>query len=152
MAAPTTYKFGKMLVYLEDRVTPNTYIAPCGFAEKTFEISKELSDTTIPDCDDPDAPAWTGREVRALSWSVSGSGVLAKEAFEEWRTFAQSSGSRKVRVLIAQDTTAPYTAGDGGYWTGPAHLESFQITANLGEKVQIAVTLQGDGETVWTAN
>lgn len=151
MAAPTTFKFGKLIVLLEDQAAPGTFAAPCGFTEKSFSVSKSLSDVTVPDCADPDAPAWTGREVQSLSWSVTGSGILAQEAFEEWRTFAESSTARKVRVLIAQDTTGA-TVGDGGYYEGSAHLESFEITASLGEKVQISVSLQSDEAPTWTAH
>jgi len=145
MAAPTTLKFGKLVVYLEDQATPGTYAAPCGFTEKSFSISKDLTDVTVPDCADPDAPAWVGREVASLSWSVTGSGVLALEALEEWRTFAESSLARNVRVEI---TTA--VGAGGGYWQGKAHLSSFEVSATLGEKIQISVSLESDESAIWT--
>lgn len=145
---PTTLKYGALVVYLEDTATPGTYIAPCGLTEKSFTLSKDASDIVVPDCDPllVDAPAWTGREVRSISWSVSGSGILAVEAIETWREFAESTVSRNVRVEI---TTA---AGlGGGYYTGKAHLTSWEVSGSLGEKVQVSITLDSDEEAVWTA-
>jgi predicted secreted protein len=146
MALPTALSFGKMVMYLESRTTPGNYIAPCGLTTRSFNISKETSDITLPDCADPDLPAWQARDVRALSWTVSGEGVLALEALIEWRTFAQSSQSRRVRVEL---TTA--AGAGGGYWTGSGHLTSFEVSGTLGEKLQVSIEIQGDGEAVWTA-
>lgn len=144
MAQPTTRKFGQMKVYLGDGGTPEVFAAPCGFSEKALEITKDLTDVTLPDCDDPDLPAWTGREVRAISWQVTGQGVMAMEAYETWRDFALSSSSKNVRVELSGTG-----AQGGGYYQGAAHLSSFGTSVSLGEKVQIAITLQGDGELTW---
>ena len=149
MAVATTFKYSKLIILLEDQTTPGNYAAPCGLTERSFSLSKELTDILVPDCADEDAPAWTGRDVRSISASINGSGVLASESFEEWRSFAQSTVFRNVRVIIAQDTTGT-TPGDGGFWTFKAHVESFEITGNIGEKVQISIALQSDGEAVWT--
>lgn len=38
-----------------------------------------------------------------------------------------------------------------GYDEGPFILTQFQTTANLGEKVQVSITLANAGEVVWHA-
>jgi len=145
MALPTTRRFGQMLVYIEDPAVPGTWIAPCGFNSKSISFTKELTDIVIPDCADPDAVAAVGREVRSTSWSISGSGVLALEALTDWRNFYNSIASWNVRVEIVS------TAGQGGgVYEGKAHMASMELSAELGDKVQLAVEIQSDGEVVFT--
>lgn len=147
MAAPTTRKFGQMTVYLENPAVPGTWTAPCGFTSKAFEMSKDLTEIVVPDCADPDLVAYVGREVRSLSWSVSGDGVLALESLTSWRNFADATAAWGIRVDIDG------AAGSGsGVWEGKAHLESFSISGDLGEKLQVEVSIQGDGGLTFTAD
>lgn len=149
MALPTTLSFGKMIVLLEDLTTPGTYAAPCGFTDKSLEFAKELADVVIPDCDDPDAAAWVGREVRSLSYSISGEGVLALEAIPTWQELKDRQTSRNVRVIVSGDTTGG-TPGNGGFYQGRAHLESFSQTGTLGEKLRFNISMQSDGAWTYT--
>lgn len=147
MAAPTTKKFGQLTIYLENPATPGVWTAPCGFTSKAFELSKDLTDVVIPDCADPDLVAYVGREVRSLSWSVTGDGVLALESLTSWRSFADATTAWGIRVDIDG------AAGSGsGVWEGKAHLESFSISGDLGEKLQVEVSIQGDGALTFTAD
>jgi hypothetical protein len=141
MAKPTTIKFGKFRVKLGDGASPEVFTAPCGFTSKAFNRNKTLNEVNVPDCDDPDAPAWVERDVAALSWSVTGQGVLAGEAVMTWDDFFQSTDPRNVLVEFE------YPDGIVTY-TGAAHLESFEITGEQGQRVLANITLQGDGELV----
>lgn len=139
MAQATTIKFGKMLVKLGDGASPEVFEAPCGFTTQALNRGKTLNETNVPDCDDPDAPAWTGREVQSLTWSISGSGVLAQEARTAWEAYFDSTDSKNIEVTITwPDATWVYR--------GRAHLETFNISADLGQKLQVEVSMQGDGE------
>lgn len=146
MALPNTRKFGQFKVYLGNGATPEVFAVPCGFTEKSLSITKELVDTTVPDCDDPDAAAWLGRDVRTLSGEISGSGVMAMESLGTWRAFALSTLPKNVRVEISGTG-----AQGGGYFTGSWHLTSFDISANLGEKVELSISMQSDGALAWVA-
>lgn len=146
MALPTTRRFGQMLVYIENPATPGTWLAPCGFNSKSISFSKELTDIVIPDCADPDAVASVGREVRSTSWSISGSGVLALEALTDWRTFYDSIASWNVRVEIVSNP-----GQGGGVYEGKAHIASMELSAELGDKVQLSIEMQSDGAVVFTA-
>ncbi len=100
MAKPTTGAFSKLLILLGNGASPEVFAAPCGLTSKGFEISATSGDIQVPDCDDPDAPAWTERVVKALSAGVSGSGIMAVESFDTWNDWALSGLAQNVRVKL----------------------------------------------------
>lgn len=144
MARPTTYSAKKLLILLGDGGTPEVFAAPCGLTTRGIEFSKETNDVTVPDCDDPDLPAWTERSVRTLSGSVSGSGILAAEAHATWRAAFLNTNSVNCRIKI-DDTLG----NGGGYYAGRFHLSAFSITGEIGDKLQVEITLDNDGEVTW---
>lgn len=149
MAKPTTLSFGNFKIWIEDANSPNSFIAPCGFTQKALTIDADVSDTTVPDCADPEAPAWAERAVSALSATVTGSGVMAMESLSLWRTWMLLATSRQVRVEIDAGV-----ANGGGYYSGDAILQSLGHSVALGSdgnKVQLNVNLVSDGEWVFTA-
>lgn len=140
MAQPTTLKFGKFKVEIGDGGAPETFSAPCGFTAKSFSRTKALNEVVIPDCDDPDLPAAVARDVASSSWSVTGEGVLPAASVATWDALFASNTSRNVRI------TEEWAAPTGNIvYTGAAHLESYEITANLGNRVLVNISLQGDG-------
>lgn len=150
MALPQTAKFGSFRILLGDGASPEVFSAPCGFTQKSFSRSKELSDIVVPDCDDPDAPAWVGREVRSLSSSISGSGVLAKAALPVWDVAFDKTDSINCKVEMRWGTGVG--AGNLLTYTQRFHLSSFEISADLGDKVQISVQMESDGAAVKTTS
>jgi predicted secreted protein len=144
MAKPTVLSSSKLLIMIGDGAGSEVFTAPCGLTTRGINFSKETNDTNIPDCDDPDAPAWAGRDVVSLSGSVSGSGILAKEALATWRGFFFSTEPKNCRVML--------DGGTGwGYWAGSFHCTTFNVTGELGDKVQVEIELQNDGEVTWVA-
>ena len=146
MAQPHTFSAKLLLIQLGDGGAPETFSAPCGLTTRGIQLSKETNDTTVPDCDDPDLPAWTERDVVSLSGEISGSGILAGAAVATWRAAYFSTDSVTCRVRI-NDTGA----NGGGYFQGEFHLTQFNITGEIGNKAQVEVTLVSDGEITWTA-
>lgn len=145
MAAATTIKFSKFRVLLGDGASPEVFTAPCGFNSRSFNRTKTLNEISEPDCDDEDEPAWTARDVAALSWNVTGEGVLPQESIQLWEDFVNSSSSRGVRIeFIYPNDTIIYE--------GKAHLASYTVGANRGEKVTKNIDLQGDGALVEVFN
>ena len=143
---PKTLPFGKFKVFVGDGATPTEgFDAPCGFTQKALQLSAETNTQAIPDCVDPDAPAWQAREVSTLSANVSGSGVIAMEDYETWRQWFLSAAGKNIRVQF--DSAA---ANGGGYWQGRAVLTSLQHNANLGNKAELSVTMESDGAWDWT--
>lgn len=144
MAQPTTLSAAKLLILIGNGAGPEVFAAPCGLTTRGINFSKETNDVTIPDCDDPDLPAWTSRVTRALSGTISGSGVLAMEALPTWRDFFFSTGTKNVRVKLDANLAA-----NGGYWQGAFHCTTLNVTGEIGDKVQLELELQNDGPITW---
>ncbi|SIT74749.1 phage tail tube protein [Pontibaca methylaminivorans] len=143
MARPETIKFGKFFVRLSDGESPPAFTAPCGFTSKSFSRNKTLAEVEVPDCDDPDAAAWSERDVQSMSATISGSGVLAKAAMPTWEGALESTDSIEAEVEFV------YADGTSDYYTGRFHIESLEITGSLGERVQVSITMQSDGEIAY---
>ena len=143
MAAPTTARFGKFRVLLGNGDSPLTYTAPCGFTSKSLTLTKNLQDINLPDCDDPDAPAWVGRDVQSLSAAISGEGVLAAESVDEWLEAFEDTDSVPVRIEI-EFPISTYV------YTGLMHVAEMVLGAEQGGRVTNNVSMQSDGELVRT--
>lgn len=143
MAQPTTARFGKFKILLGNDATPIVYSAPCGFTSKSLTLTKDLTDVTLPDCDDPDAVAWIGRDASTLSASVSGEGVLAKESAEIWLDAWENVESVPVKIELefpAKTIT----------WTGRMHIATLNPSSEAGGRVTMSVEMQSDGELLRT--
>ncbi len=146
MAKPTTARWSKLLIQVEDPASPGTFVAPCGLTTKGLNRPAQTSDTNVPDCDDPDLPSWTERVVRALSASVSGSGVLALESLDIWDGWFAVGDTRNVKVTL----DVPL-ASNGRSWLIPMVLTTFNLTGNESDgKMQVSIELQNDGAIVTT--
>jgi hypothetical protein len=141
MAPPTTAKFGKFRVLLGNGASPEVFAAPCGFTSKSLALSKNLTDVNLPDCDDPDAPAWVGRDVESLTASITGEGVMAAESADDWMDAFESTESISVKVEI-EFPLVTWT------YTGKMHISSMTLSAEQGGRVSNNVEMQSDGELV----
>lgn len=145
MAQATTKRFGQaVIVQLSNGATPPVFAAPCGFTERALNLSKEVGESQVPDCDDPDKASWVERDVVSKSATISGSGVMAVEAFNTWEKAYDEDVSIACRVF-----TAGNAAAGGGHWAGKFHLTSFEMTATKGQRVEVSVTMESDGPVEW---
>lgn len=141
MAKPTTHTFGQFLIMIERADSPGEFYAPCGLTTKSFNQTASTQETSVPDCDDPDAPAYVERAVDTISAEISGNGVLAAEAFPVWRGWFDSAASRACRV---------YPMGQsGGFYSGNFVLTQFNMPVQRGQKVNVDITMTSDGQYVW---
>src|SRR5215207_4595016 len=131
MATPVVMNGNKLLVQLGDGEVSETFAHPCMInAARGIAFSSTTNDQVVPDCDDPDLPAWINRDRDGLSASITGSGVLSTTGLADfWEWFTQAE-SRSIRVKV--DVTS---GAGGGYWAMEAHLTEFSIT---GERKQNA--------------
>lgn len=143
MAQAVTLTFSKFRVLLGDGATPEIFDAPCGFNARALNQSKNLTEVDIPDCDNEDAPTWVGRDVRSMTWSVTGEGVLAADSVQDWEAFWASNTSKSVKIEMEFPAPTGLITK-----TGKAHLATYNVGANRGERATINVEMQGDGELV----
>lgn len=138
MSLPTTIKFGKFRVLLSNGADPAVYTAPCGFTSKSFSLSKDLSDVLLPDCTDPDLIAWVGRDAVSRSGTISGDGVLASESVTTWLDAFDDDASISVKIeaeFASQTVT----------WTGNFQIDSFEVSADVGGRATVSLSMQSDG-------
>jgi hypothetical protein len=140
MAQPETIKGGKVKVLLGSG-SPIDYGAPCGFTSKSITLTKGLEEVNIPDCDNPDAVSWVGRDASSLSMAVSGEGVTAAESVEVWLDAWESVESVPAQV-VWEFPSKTIT------WEGFMHVETIEATAPNGQRVTQTVSMQSDGEMV----
>jgi hypothetical protein len=138
MAVATTFPFSKFLVKIGDGNSPEVFSDPCGLTTKGLTRSANMNDTNIPDCDNPDAPSWLGRDVVSYQASISGAGVVAHESFSTWEDWWNAAETRNVRVELGTEAA----------WVMPAKLQEFAITAERGNKVQMTVNIVSDGAVI----
>jgi hypothetical protein len=140
MAQATTYPFSKFLVKIGDGNTPEVFTDPCGLTTKGFTRSANTNDTNIPDCDNPDAPSWLGREVVSYHGSIAGSGVVAEESRTIWEDWWNQAETRNVRIELGNPVVAA--------WIMPSKLTEFVMTGERGNKVNMTVAIVSDGAVV----
>ena len=91
MAQPTVIAGTKLLLLVGNGASPEVFAEPCGLTSKGFDMAASTNNTLIPDCDDPEAPAWEAKDVNSLSATVSGQGVMATESLDTWRDWADGA-------------------------------------------------------------
>jgi hypothetical protein len=149
MAAPVTARFGAGFIELGDGATPTeVFTKICGFNSIEVTFDKDLNDTTVPDCDDPDAPAWVERDVVSQSASFQCSGVAAKDALPLIEAAVLSATSRNVRITIAG-------FGSGGATPNKRYAGKFHVKHTLkgerGNKWEIDFEGENDGAVAITS-
>jgi hypothetical protein len=145
MAKPVTTKGGLLRIMLGSGSGSIVYAAPCGLTSTSLTMTKGFEEFNLPDCDNPLAIEWLGRDATSLSMAVSGEGVLAQAAVEAWLDAWESPDSIPVKLEMEFPTTT-WT------WTGLMHVETVEIGApsNTG-RVTGNFSLQSDGEMVRTS-
>jgi hypothetical protein len=140
MAAPVTARFGAGFIEIE--TSPAVFTKLCGFNSIEISIEKELNDTTVPDCDNPDAPAWVERDVVSQPGSFSCSGVAAKEALPFMEAATLSALSATTRITIAGfGATGPLP---NKRYSGKFHIQH-SLQGERGNKWQVSLEGQSDG-------
>lgn len=146
MAQAQTVRFSGLRVLLGDGASPEVFAAPCGLTERSFNRSKEMGESNVPDCTSEDGASFVERDVTSKSAAINGQGMLDITALDTWEEFWESDTSRNVRVEIWRDSVKK------GHWAGKFHLESLEVGATKGERANVTIALQSDGSFVWVPN
>lgn len=146
MARPTTYVGSSVAIFLEDPASPGTFLRPCGLNNHTATFSKASTEVLIPDCDDPELPAWVGRGVESLDFSATGSGILAAEAVDTWWEAFNTTESILARIYVGK----PTDVANGRYWQGNIHITSLEIGGERGGRASASISIVSDGELTFS--
>jgi predicted secreted protein len=144
MAQPTVLPGTKLWILIGDGGSPEVFDQPCGLTTRGISFTASTNTTLIPDCDDPEAPAWEAKDVNGLSAQVSGNGVMAVESFDVWNTWFQSALLRNCQVTLDHPEL--------GHWQGLFILTTLTYGGERGQKVTVDVTLDNSGAVPWIAN
>lgn len=146
MAQAKTLKFNEQLLMLGDGETPTEgFAAPCGFESLNMTVNIETSTTNIPDCDDPDLPAWLASDEVSKQMVLSGEGVLDRDANILWRGWLLEGGERTIRWV-----TKGTSAQGGGYYEAPAILSTYEEVGQRGNRWRQNIGLTVNGKPTWT--
>jgi len=146
MAQAKTMKFGAAMIMLGDGASSETFAAPCGFTELTMTVNIESNTTNIPDCADPDFPAWLISDVVSKQMTLQGSGVLDTDAMQTWQDWWFGNES-EINVRWFRDLSS---AEGGGYFEAPAILTSYEETGSRGQRWQVSVAIAMNGKPTFT--
>lgn len=147
MAQAKSLKFAQQSVLLGDGATPTeVFSAPCGFTELTMTVNIETNTTNVPDCADPDLPAWLASDEVSKQMTISGNGILDTDAMQEWRDWLMTGGEKNVRWM-----TAGAAADGGGYFQAPAIMSAYEETGARGQRWSLSATLTLNGKPTFTA-
>jgi predicted secreted protein len=141
MAQPTVIAGTKLLILVGDGGSPEVFAQPCGLTTTGFNLTASTNTTLIPDCDDPEAPAWEAKDVNSLAAQVSGSGVMAVESFSIWNDWFLSAGAKNAQIKLDNASL--------GHYAGSFILTSFKLTGTRGQKVTVDITLDNDQAVTW---
>jgi hypothetical protein len=145
MVKPVTKSFKNFIVEVGTAVGPPiVYTAPCGFNSKSLQMAASTSSASVPDCTDPEAPAWDEVGIDSLSGQIQGAGVMATENSPMWDQWFDSAAPKPIRIRIPG---VGYRAGLG-LLTALGDSVALKSDGNL---VQRSVTIVSSGPWAWTA-
>lgn len=138
MATPTTLKGTQLYIKIENDASPQAFAHPCLInAERGIVFRSTTNDIVVPDCTDPDDPAWRELVKDALSAGVTGAGLLDNvfATISSYDAWYRSDDSKRIQVWL----------GTVGYWEGDFKLTEFGFTGNRGTKAEVSLTMESDG-------
>lgn len=150
MAQVKTLPGEQLLIQIGNGGSPTeTFAAPCMInADRGLQISSDVSEIIVPDCDNPSLPAFKEILKDGMTIQVSGGGVLHTPDTEDWYAWAISDLAKNVKINF--NVTG---ANGGGSILVPMKLTQFNITGNRKENSTVEVTLRSHGTPgAWVDN
>lgn len=145
MAQPKTARGTKVHILQGNGAGPEVFAAYCGLNAKTFNFRTQTNTQLVPDCDNPDDPAWQDVTKSGRSLQVTGTGLLdTVTALPAYRAAYASPDPAHYRMEIG----VPLASG-GGHWAASMQLTDLTITGNDNELTTVSITLESSGPVLW---
>lgn len=142
-------KSTRVYIALGNGATPEVFATICGITSKGLQQTRATNDTVDWDCANPDATPITVRDTGATDWSISGSGLLARNKLADLQTAFDDPNASTWRFVF--DEAAGNEIVDG-YYQGPALLTDLNITGENGQYLNISLTITGADALAFVAN
>jgi len=141
MAQPTSFNGAKILVKVGDGGSPETFAHPCLInSSRSVQSTASTTESAIPDCDNPEAPAWLEREKDTLSVTITGEGIMDASDTSDYFAWLTSENSKNVKAVVNNGGGANEFTFDGKF-----HLTEFQVSGERKERAQVSITLVSTG-------
>lgn len=118
---------------------PIVYTDWCGVTEKTVKWSRNLEETVVPDCDDPNAAPYVERGATSQSVSIAIQGVITSRAWPDYKKMLKTTKSLYFQMEMIVDT-------EKTEWRGLVQVSDFEMVANKGKTVTFSLNMSSDGE------
>lgn len=140
-------KWSRLVVKVSQGGSPETFKALCTLnASRGITFTANVSEDSIPDCDDLEKVQWLVREKASLSADISGNGKVDKGDVKTLYDWVSSEDALKCQVILDDDAAANVITFEGLY-----HLTTFSMTGDSGAPtVTGEIALQSSGAVTAT--
>lgn len=137
-----TIRGTQLLIKVGDGASPEVFTHPCLInAKRGFKLAVSTNKIVVPDCDNPDDPAWQEVIKDVLSASIDGAGKLDTVDVAAYHAWLISKNPKNIQVWL----------GTAGHWAGAFHLTNFEVNGDRGALAECSITLDSDGIVTYTA-
>lgn len=145
MAQPTTRRGTKLGILQGDGATPTeVFTAYCALNAKEVKFTTQTGEFYVPDCANPEAPAWRQIVKSGRAMTVTGSGTLDMAARTKYQAAYDDDESINYRIELDPTNTT-----NGGHWAGAFTVTDLTITGNDAELITVSLTLESNGPVTW---
>lgn len=131
-----------LLIKIGDGSTPEVFANLCGIKTRSFNLSANEIDTTIPDCTDPGKAVQKTAEPGIVNRTFSGSG-----AFVSGGTQTILMGHVRNGTVFNAEVIVP---GEGEY-AGPWMVSEFEFSGEMEGNMEFNATFSAAGPLTFTA-
>lgn len=142
MAQVHTILGTQVLIKIGNGGSPETFAHPCLInLDRGIEFTASGNKVEVPDCDDPDAPAWIEFVKQTMEATLTGAGKLDALAgtMDDYTAWVASPNGKNIQIWL----------NDIGYFQGKFQLTKFGITGTRGNKAEVSLGMDSDGPVVW---
>ena len=128
----------KLLVKIGDGADPEVFTADCLInTSRGIQFQSDTNEFIMPDCDNPDDPAWKSVTKDGLSATISGAGMLYTASVSDWWNWYKGDIGKNIQFAL--NVPLDHRVGDV-----PTLLVAPRDAADL-----LNAAVRGDRATLW---
>jgi TP901-1 family phage major tail protein len=131
-----------LLIQIGNGLDPEVFTNLCGLTTRSFGLSTNSVETTIPDCENPADPPQRTSEPGINNRTFSGSGAFVKSAnTSAFFNYVVNSEVFNAKVIVP----------GLGTFTGPFFVADFELTGETEGNMQFSATFEPTGKLAFVA-